>query len=95
MILANKWDSAADKMAVEGKDQYTITSGDKYLHYSSASQSLMLSDADLESSEGGLSSKFQLLLSEDGLVLGGAAERGLVAQQHGLADGGQYQLIYG
>lgn len=93
MILANKWDSQEGKMTVDAKDQYSIMSGDKFLKHSSTGkeQSLLLTELE---SEDGHSSKFDFLLTPEGLVVG-SAERALVALQHGQAEGGQHQLIWG
>lgn len=44
--------------------------------------------------EEGYSTKFDFLLTEEGLVVG-TAERALVALMHGQAEGGQHQLIWG
>lgn len=67
--------------------------GEKYLRYQvqehGQRQSLQLSEIDQDSSH---SSKFQMLLTEKGLVVK-SKKRPLLVQQHGMADGGQYQII--
>lgn len=93
MILANKWDSQAGKMTVEAKDEYAIMAGDKFLRYSSDDAQRQLQLSELES-EAGYQAKFQLLLTQSGLLVG-SAERTLVTRQHGLAEGGQQQLTWG
>ena len=94
MILANKWDSQAGKMTVDAKDQYTIMCGDKFLKYSSSDKEQSLQLSELASAEGGYDSKFDFLLTEEGLVVG-SNDGALVALQHGQAEGGQHQLIWG
>lgn len=93
MIVANKWDGQAGKMTVDAKDKYSILSGEKFLKYScnNKEQSLQLSELE---SEDDLIHKFEFLLTEDGLVVG-SAEKALVAIQHGQAEVGQHQLIWG
>jgi len=67
--------------------------GDKFLRYSTDSaQPEPLHLSDLES-EDGLGAEFKLLMAPEGLVVG-STERALVAQQHGLAEGGQHQLLW-
>lgn len=79
MILANRWDSEAGKMAVDAKHEYVIMCGDKFLRYSrDSSQPEPLQLSDLES-EDGFGAKFKLLLAPGGLVVG-SAERSLVAK---------------
>ena len=92
MILANKWDSKEGKMTVNANDHYTIMCGEKFLNHSSTGKEHKLQLTELES-EDGCSNEFEFLLTPRGLVVG-AAERALVAVQHGQAEGGQHELLW-
>lgn len=80
-------------MTVDAKDQYNIICGDKFLKYASSGKEQQLQLTELQNEEG-YSTKFDFLLTKDGLVVG-SAERALVALMHGQAEGGQHQLIWG
>ena len=91
--MANKWDSEAGKMTVDAKEQYSIMSGEKFLRNSSTLKNQPLQLSDLESEEG-FNTKYQLLLSKNGLIVA-SNEQGLTSEVNGQAEGGQQQLIWG
>lgn len=81
-------------MTVDDKVRYQLLCGDKYMRYllkgQGQRQSLQLSEQENDLADS--SAKFQLILTENGLLVKSAA-RPLLVQQHGMVEGGQFQLV--